>query len=181
MKKYRTGIQKQVLNLIDYGCNVMHLPYVTTEELKKELRKPNETDEQINHRLTQAVYQLKKKGMIKDKGYGKYSFDRDGKRHYRHCSHLIKKDGNHYCPIKKMYVQPDERCIAIEHFDGKKKVDIPKCSGYSTSGNVELSECKLNADKAMWIGNHRFYNGSQHDPESKYYLPNLVARENALV
>jgi len=174
-KKYRTGIQKQVLNLIEYGCNVMKLPYVTMDELKRELKKFKETEEQLNQRLTQAVYQLKKNGYIIDKGYGKYGFYKDKKKHYKFCSHLTKKNKNPYCPIKKQYVQPENRCICLEHFDGTKKVLIPKCKGYTTNkDNVELSKQKVEADKAVWIGNYRFYNGSQYDPESKYYLPNLI-------
>ena len=51
-KKYKTGIQKQVLNLIEYGCNVTKLPYVTIDELKDELRKPKDSEEELMFRIT---------------------------------------------------------------------------------------------------------------------------------
>lgn len=179
MKKYRTGIQKQVLNIIDYGCNVMRLSYVTIDELKNELKQPNESEDQLNHRITQATYQLKKNRKIVDKGYGKYAFNKDRTKHYIKCAHLITKNKRDYCPIKKHYVQPDEQCIAIEDFDGTKKVSIPKCIGYSTNkNNKEPSIKKFEALKAKDIGTYRHYNGNQLDPESKNYLPNLANELN---
>jgi len=179
MKKYRTGIQKQVLNVIDYGCNVMKLPYVTIDELKQELKQPNETENQLNHRITQATYQLKKKRQIVDKGYGKYAFNKNRTKHYAKCTHLITKNKRDYCPIKKHYVQGAEQCIAIEDFDGTRKVSIPKCIGYSRNKNdKELSVKKFKALEAKDIGTYRHYNGSQLDPESKCYLPNLANEFN---
>ena len=175
--KYRTGIQKQVLHLIDYGCNVMKLPYITMDELKEELKQPNETDEILNHRLTQATYQLKKNGQIKDKGYGKYGFNSDQKKYYSKCAHL--EDKEQYCPIKKKYVQPDESCVAIDDYDGTQKTTMTKCSGYSTGKtkeDVKHSQAKLQQDEAKDIGACRYHTVNQYDPQSKYYLPNL-ARE----
>jgi len=175
MKKYRTGIQKQVLNFIDYNCNILKRQYVTMEELKQELKIPTETDKQLNHRLTQAVYQLKRNGLIKDRGYGKYSFHKERNKYYPKCAHLTTKNKRPYCPIKKHYVQPEETCISIEVFNGTKKVSEQKCIGYSSSkDNKESSKKKFETEKAVWIGNHRFYNGSQYDPESKYFLPRLL-------
>jgi len=180
MKKYRTGIQKQVLNIIDYSCNGLKLPYVTIEELKKELKRPDETEDQLNHRITQAVYQLKKKRQIRDKGYGKYTFNKDRTRHYPKCAHLTTKNKRDYCPIKKHYVQGDEQCIAIDDFDGVKKTSTPKCIGYSRNKkDADLSKQKFKLLEARDIGQHRYYNGSQRDPESKTYLPNLVKYEHS--
>jgi len=171
MKKYRTGIQKQVLNIIEYGCNVMKLPYVTTEELKKELRKPNETDEQIKYRITQAVYHLKKNKKIIDKGYGKYAINKQGKKQYKKCSLLTEKNKRPYCPVKECFIgDPNRQCISIDDTDGTKKTTTPVCPCYTTNkDNLEIAKQKLNNIKAKDIGNYRYYNCNIEDPESKYY------------
>ena len=180
MKKYRTVIQKQVLNIIDYGCTVMKLPYVTIEEIRDELRQPNETEDQLNHRITQATYQLKKKRQITDKGYGKYAFNKDRTKHYIKCANLTTKNKRDYCPVKKHYVQGDEQCIAIDGYDGTRKTPIPRCVGYTTNKNSKkLTIEKFKALEAEDIGQYRHYNGNQRDPESKHYLPNLVKHEQS--
>ena len=180
MKKYRTGIQKQILSLIDYSCNVLKLPYITIEELRKELRQPNESEDQLNHRITQATYQLKRKRQIRDKGYGKYAFNKDRTKHYTKCANLTTKNKRDYCPAKKCFVQGDEQCIAIDGYDGTKKTTMPICLGYTTKkDNVKLSKQRFEVQEASDIGLYRKHNGNQRDPESKYYLPNLVKHEQS--
>jgi len=175
MKKYRTGIQKQVLHLIEYGCNVMKLPYITTEALKEELKTEKTTEQQLNQQVAQAVYHLKKNKKIIDKGYGKYTINETNKKQYKKCSLLTKKKGEPYCPIKKCFIgNPDRQCIAIDVPDVNGKKTIPLCVGYTTNKeNADISEQRLKKAEEEFYRKQRYYTCNPRDPESKYYLPNL--------
>ena len=177
-RKYKTGTNEEVLSWIEYGCVDGKLLYVTYESIIKEIQRFKETDKDAEERLSRALYYLKMKGCIKDKGFKKYAFVKRKSKHeiyYAHCSHVTKKNNRPYCPIKKHYIQPDEQCIAVDDLDGTKKISIPKCKGYATNNkSTKISTQRLQDVEAEDIGTYRFYNGRQHDPESKHYLPRLM-------
>ena len=188
-------VQEEILNIVKSAKDT-ELGYILKSDIKAKLLKtplikfekikyPEDKNSVLDRMLDQALYQLSKNGKIQKKGRGKYSVDFERIKYKPIiCKHLKYDEYGAYCPIKKCYIgEPKLQCELLHgtNYSQKTKEVTPMCIGYTdkkpTAVTIKYANMAIARENAKEARRRRYYEANPRDPESKYFLPNLVNKE----
>jgi len=181
------------------NSKIMGLGYIATAQIKIEAKDTSlakyaneyfENDKltKLERQVTQAIRELHKKGLIKRKGYGKWTIVGGKKITQIVCKHIEKRDNDMWwCPIKNIFIgDPKKQCNVLfesdvhsrpieKYGDGIKQ--FPRCVGFtdrkSNAVRIEMSKKAVAVQEEREERDRRRNSHDIHDPESKKYMPKL--------